>query len=46
MNELDLNGTQLKRWIVNLCKYKLSGDQSGIVAKGLNYAVAPDKVPT
>ena len=46
MNELYLTGTQLKKWVVNLSKYKLSGDQNRILVKGLNYAVTPDKVPT
>ena len=39
VNEADLTGTQMKRWVINLSKYKLSGNQNKILAKGLNYAV-------
>jgi len=46
VDELDLTGTQLKRWVVNRSKYKLSGDQNRILVKGLNYAVTPDKLTT
>ena len=46
INDADLTGTQLKRWVINLSKYKLSGNQNKILAKGLNYAVTPEKVPT
>ena len=31
---------------INLSKYKLSGNQNKILAKGLNYAVTPEKIPT
>ena len=46
INDADLTGTQLKRWVINLSKYKLSGNQNKILAKGLNYAVTPEKMPT
>ena len=46
INDADLTGTQLKRWVINLSKYELSGNQNKILAKGLNYAVTPEKVPT
>ncbi|KAI0232255.1 hypothetical protein LSAT2_017403, partial [Lamellibrachia satsuma] len=46
INDADLTGTQLKRWVINLSKYKLSGNQNKILAKGLNYAVTPEKIPT
>ena len=43
--EPDLKGTQLKRWVINLSKYQLSINQTQVLAKGLNFAVTPDKVP-
>ena len=43
--EIDLSGTQLKRWVVNLSKYELSDSQSQVLAKGLNFAVTPKTVP-
>ena len=46
INDADLTGTQLKRWVINLSKYKLSGNQNKILVKGLNYAVTPEKIPT
>ena len=41
----DLSGTQLKRWVINLSKYKLSESENSVLAKGLNFAVTPTKVP-
>ena len=40
----DLSGTQLKKWVVNLSKYKLNSAQTSVLAKGLNYAIAPQNV--
>ena len=42
--EPDLTGTQLKKWVINLSKYKLTQPQNRVLAKGLNYAVSPDNV--
>ncbi|XP_072043129.1 uncharacterized protein [Amphiura filiformis] len=42
--EPDLTGTQLKKWVVNLSKYKLSRAQNNVLAKGLDYAVSPTNV--
>ncbi len=43
--EIDLSGSQLKRWVINLSKYKLSKSQCSVLSKGLNFAVSPDKLP-
>ena len=43
--EPDLSGTQLKRWVINLSKYQLTDSQTQVLAKGLNFAVTPDRVP-
>ena len=32
--------------MINLSKYNLSANQNKILAKGLNYAVTPEKIPT
>ena len=44
-NNIDLTGTLLKKWVVNVSKYKLNDDQTGALGKGINYAVTPDKLP-
>ena len=44
-SKLDLSGTQLKVWVKNLSKYKLTNDQEKVLAKGLNFAISPDKIP-
>ncbi len=44
--KVDLSGTQLKRWVVNLSKRALSEDELKLLAKGLNFTVTPDKPPT
>ncbi|XP_014679428.1 PREDICTED: uncharacterized protein LOC106819296, partial [Priapulus caudatus] len=43
---LDLTGTQLKKWVVNISKYKLTTAEQSVLAKGLNYAITPNKIPT
>lgn len=43
---MELTGKQLKKWVINLSKYKLSEHQNKILAKRLNYAVTPEKVKT
>ena len=40
----DLSGTQLKRWVINLSKYKATDCQTRVLAKGLNFAVSPENV--
>ena len=40
----DLSGTQLKKWVVNLSKYKLTDNQTKVLAKGLNFAISPKDV--
>ena len=42
---VDLSGTQLKKWVINLCKRELSKAETTVLAKGLNFAVSPDKLP-
>ncbi len=44
--EVDLTGSQMKKWVVNLSKYKLSKDETSVLAKGLNFAVSPKHIPT
>ena len=41
---VDLSGTQLKRWVVNLSKYKVTDAQNKALSHGLNFAVSPDNV--
>ena len=40
-NNIDLSGTQLKKWEVNVSTYKQTDDQTRV----LNFAVTPDKLP-
>jgi len=42
--EVDLSGTQLKRWVKNLSQYKLTEAQNSVLARGLGYAVSPDNL--
>ena len=42
---VELGGEQLKKWVINLSKYKLTKPQESVLAKGLNYAPTPDKIP-
>ena len=42
--QLDISGTQLKRWVKNLSKYKLSVDETKVLARGLGFAVSPENV--
>ena len=41
--DLDLSGTQIKRWVINLSKYKCSNSENSVLAKGLNFSVSPEK---
>ncbi len=42
--ELDLSGSQLKKWVVNLSRYKVTSAQEKALSRGLNFAVAPENV--
>ena len=42
---LDLSGTQLKKWVGNISKHKLSQGETSVLAKGLSFAVTPQKLP-
>ena len=44
LSNIDLSGAQLKKWVVNLSKYKLNKDETSVLAKGLNYAISPTDV--
>ena len=37
-SDIDLTSSQLKKWVINLSKYKLNHPQTKVLAKGLNYA--------
>ena len=43
---MDLTGTQQKRWVVNRSKRNLSDVETQVLARGLNFAISPQKVPT
>ena len=43
--ELDLTGTQLKRWVVNRSDRTLTDTETRVLARGLNFAISPEKVP-
>ncbi|XP_072024912.1 uncharacterized protein [Amphiura filiformis] len=47
--ELDLSGTQLKKWrekwVKNISDKELSDPQQKLLARGLNFAVSVDKIP-
>ena len=42
---IDLSGEQLKKWVVNVSKKDLTTAETTVLAKGLNFAVAPQKIP-
>ena len=44
-DDVDLSGAQLKRWVLNLSKYKLNDAQTSLLAKGMNYAPTPQSLP-
>ena len=44
-SNIDLSGTQLKKWVVNIAKHKLPDQETSVLTKGLNFAVSPDKIP-
>ena len=41
---VDLSGSQLKKWVVNLSKYKVTCSQTKVLSRGLNFAVTPDNL--
>ena len=43
--DVDLSGTQLKRWVINRSSRPLSDNETKLLAKGLNFAISPDKIP-
>ena len=45
VQDLDLSGTQLKKWVVNISKHKLTQGETSVLAKGLSFAVTPQKLP-
>ena len=44
-DNVELGGEQLKKWAVNLSKYKTSKPQESLLAKGLNFSPSPTKIP-
>ena len=40
-----LLGNQLKKWVTNLSKHKLSDQEGSLLQKGLNFAVSCDSIP-
>jgi hypothetical protein len=42
---VELGGEQLKKWVINLSKFKLTKPQEEVLAKGLNFSPAPNKIP-
>ena len=45
-NQVDLSGTQLKKWVINLSKYSLSKDEENVLGKGLGFSPTPTKIPS
>jgi len=41
-NDLDLSGEWLKKWVVNILKYK---EEAAVLSKGLNFTVSPESIP-
>ena len=44
-DNVELGGEQLKKWFINLSKFKLNKPQESVLAKGLNFSPSPDKIP-
>ena len=44
-NTTDLSDEQLKKWVVNILQYELKNAETKVLAKGLNYAIAPKQIP-
>jgi len=45
-NDLDLSGEWLKKWVVNISKYKTTKEEAAVLSKELNFAVSPEALPT
>lgn len=43
---MDFSGTQLKKWLIDLSNKPLSNDETPVLAKWFNFAVALDKQST
>ena len=43
--DIALSGEQLRKWVVNILKHKLTKDETAVLANGLNFVVAPDRIP-
>ena len=43
--DVDLSGTQLKKWVINTTDRELTKPQNTLLAHGLNFAVSVDKIP-
>ena len=43
--DVDLSGEQLKRWVVNLSKYKLNKDENDVLKLGLNFCPTATSIP-
>jgi len=39
-NDLDLSGEWLKKWVMNISKYKITKEETAVLSKGLNFAVS------
>ena len=44
-DSIDLSGKQLKKCVVNISNHKLTKDETAVLAKGLNFVVAPERIP-
>ena len=44
-DNVDLSGNQLKKWVTNLSKHKLTEPEENVLQKGLNFAVSCDNIP-
>ena len=45
VDNVELGGEQLKKWVINLSKFRLNQPQESVFAKGLNFSPAPNKIP-
>ena len=43
-NTIELSDNQLNKWVINLSRRELTKPQKQVLAKGLNFAVTPEKV--
>ncbi|XP_072041057.1 uncharacterized protein [Amphiura filiformis] len=43
-SNIDLSGSQLKKWVINLSKYKLNPAQTSVLSKGLNFAISTPEI--